>query len=129
MCAINSAALLLRSANDSIHADLRTVRTLWAATTWTHQFGHDGHFKVSKPTIFSKDAGVNDFYFVRQTSNTHGAHFVRRQAGRNHPKGWCTGHRPELHSGADAKHSLDFWLTSEDFRSQQSGDIGRDGKM
>ncbi len=103
--AINSAALLLRSANDKHPRGLANSSDV----VGRHYMGHTNSVmmaisKCPNPTIFQKTLGVNDFYFgVERLRVPHGAHFVCRQTGCDHPEGRRTGHCPEFHSGTDGK--------------------------
>jgi choline dehydrogenase-like flavoprotein len=114
--AINSAALLLRSRNDKHPRGLANSTDI----VGRHYMGHVNSVlmalsKCPNPTIFQKSLSLNDFYF--------GA------AGWNYPMGHISfvgkldaetlkGGAPALAPGWTlelmAKHSLDFWLTSED---------------
>ncbi|HUR94976.1 MAG TPA: GMC family oxidoreductase [Gemmatimonadales bacterium] len=114
--AINSAALLLRSVSDQHPRGLANGSDV----VGRHYMGHINSVlmalsKCPNPTVFQKTLGVNDFYFGSPEWKFPMGHisFVGKLDG------------PTLSAGAPAiapgwtldlmgKHSLDFWLTSED---------------
>jgi choline dehydrogenase-like flavoprotein len=120
--AINSAALLLRSANEKHPRGL---------ANGSDQLGRNymGHVnsvqmalsKCPNPTVFQKTLSINDFYF--------GTDDWRYPMGHISFVGKLDG--PALRAGAPtiapgwslelmASHSLDFWLTSEDLPDPQN---------
>ena len=80
--AINSAALLLRSANDKHPRGLANSSDV----VGRHYMGHTNSVlmaisKCPNPTIFQKTLAVNDFYFGSDDwPYPDGAHLVRRQS-------------------------------------------------
>jgi len=114
--AINSAALLLRSAGDKHPAGLANG----SGVVGRHYMGHINSVlmalsKCPNPTVFQKTLSINDFYFGDRD--------------REHPLGHISFvgklDADTLRAGAPAlapgwaldqmaRHSLDFWLTSED---------------
>ena len=84
--AINSAALLLRSANDKHPRGLANGSDV----VGRHYMGHVNSVlmavsKCPNPTVFQKTLSVNDFYFGSDDwQYPDGAHLLRRQAGRRH---------------------------------------------
>ena len=114
--AINSAALLLRSADSRHPQGLANG----SGVVGRHYMGHVNSVlmalsKCPNPTIFQKTLAVNDFYFGSAEWAYPMGHisFVGKLDG------------PTLRAGAPAlapgwtlelmaRHSLDFWLTSED---------------
>jgi choline dehydrogenase-like flavoprotein len=114
--AINSAALLLRSANDAHPRGLANGSDV----VGRHYMGHVNSVLIAlskqpNPTVFQKTLGLNDFYFGDEDWNYPMGHIsfvgkldaVALSAGApSIAPGWSL----ELM----AKHSLDFWLTSED---------------
>jgi choline dehydrogenase-like flavoprotein len=114
--AINSAALLLRSANDRHPRGLANG----SDTVGRHYMGHVNSVLVAlsrqpNPTVFQKTLALNDFYFGEPEFQYPMGHIsfvgkldaVALSAGAPPvAPGWTL----ELM----AKHSLDFWLTSED---------------
>ena len=114
--AINSAALLLRSANDKHPRGLANS----SDTVGRHYMGHVNSVllavsKCPNPTIFQKTLGVNDYYFGTKDWEFPMGHisFVGKLDGVALSAG-----APPLTPGFTldmmARHSLDFWLTSED---------------
>jgi choline dehydrogenase-like flavoprotein len=114
--AINSAALLLRSANERHprgHGNGSDV-------VGRHYMGHTNSVllaisKIPNPTVFQKTLAVNDYYFGSSDFAFPMGHisFV----GKLDAVALSAG-APPLVPGITldvmAKHSLDFWLTSED---------------
>ena len=114
--AINSAALLLRSANDRHPNGLANSSDV----VGRHYMGHVNSVlmaisKCPNPTVFQKTLGLNDFYFAPKDWEYPMGHisFVGKLDGVTLSAG-----APRLVPGFTldlmAKHSLDFWLTSED---------------
>jgi len=114
--AINSAALLLRSANDRHPRGLANGSDV----VGRHYMGHTNSVllaisKTPNPTVFQKTLAVNDFYFGSSDFPHPMGHisFV----GKLDAVALSAG-APPLVPGITldimAKHSLDFWLTSED---------------
>jgi len=114
--AINSAALLLRSKNDQHPRGLANG----SDTVGRHYMGHTNSVlmalsKCPNPTIFQKSLSVNDFYFGAPGWNYPMGHisFVGKLDGET-LKGGAPAIAPGWSLDLMAKHSLDFWLTSED---------------
>lgn len=114
--AINSAALLLRSASEKHPRGLANG----SDQVGRNYMGHTNSVlmavsKCPNPTIFQKTLGVNDFYFASQEWEFPMGHisFVGKLDGETLKAG-----APPLTPGFTlelmAQHSLDFWLTSED---------------
>jgi choline dehydrogenase-like flavoprotein len=114
--AINSAALLLRSANDAHPRGLANGSDV----VGRHYMGHVNSVlialsKTPNPTVFQKTLGLNDFYFGDEDWDLPMGHisFV----GKLDAVALSAG-APPIAPGWSlevmAKHSLDFWLTSED---------------
>jgi len=114
--AINSAALLLRSANDKHPRGLANSSDV----VGRHYMGHINSVlmavsKCANPTIFQKTLALNDFYFRSKDWEYPMGHIsfvgkLDREALRAGAPAIAPGWTLELM----AKHSLDFWLTSED---------------
>lgn len=114
--AINSAALLLRSANDRHPRGLANGSDV----VGRHYMAHNNSAliamsKTPNPTRFQKTLGLNDFYFgdgdwqyplghIQMLGKSHAAMF------RDDAPSIAPGRALDLM----AKHALDFWLTSED---------------
>ena len=114
--AINSAALLLRSANDKHPRGLANS----SDTVGRHYMGHVNSVlmalsKCLNPTIFQKSLSLNDFYFGAAGWNYPMGHisFVGKLDSET-LKGGAPALTPNWTLDLMAKHSLDFWLTSED---------------
>ena len=120
--AINSAALLLRSANDRHRKGLANSSDV----VGRHFMGHINSVlmavsKCPNPTVFQKTLAVNDFYFGDGEFDFPMGHisFVGKLDGVALSAG-----APKVTPGFTlelmARHSLDFWLTSEDLPSPEN---------
>ncbi|MFN0179235.1 MAG: GMC oxidoreductase [Gemmatimonadales bacterium] len=114
--AINSAALLLRSANDRHPRGLANGSDV----VGRHYMGHLNSVlmaisKCPNPTVFQKTLAVNDFYFGAPEWPYPMGHisFVGKLDGVTLGAG-APAIAPGFTLDLMAKHSLDFWLTSED---------------
>jgi len=114
--AINSAALLLRSANDKHPRGLANSSDV----VGRHYMGHVNSVlmaisKCPNPTVFQKSLAVNDFYFGSKEWEYPMGHisFVGKLDGETLKAG-APAITPGFTLELMAKHSLDFWLTSED---------------
>lgn len=114
--AINSAALLLRSANDRHPRGLANSSDV----VGRHYMGHVNSIllavsKCPNPTIFQKTLALNDFYFRSKDWDFPMGHisFVGKLDGVTLSAG-APAIAPGFTLDLMAKHSLDFWLTSED---------------
>jgi len=114
--AINSAALLLRSANDKHPNGLANN----SDTVGRHYMGHVNSVvmaisKTSNPTVFQKTLALNDFYFRSKEWDYPMGHisFVGKLDADTLAAG-APPFVPGMTLDIMAKHSLDFWLTSED---------------
>ena len=114
--AINSAALLLRSSSDRHPSGLANR----SGVVGRHYMGHVNSVlmaisKCPNPTVFQKTLGLNDFYFGAPDWEFPMGHisFVGKLDAETLRAG-----APALAPGFTlelmARHSLDFWLTSED---------------
>src|SRR2546422_4095303 len=114
--AINSAALLLRSANERHPNGLANG----SGVVGRHYMSHINSIylaisKCANPTRFQKTLAVNDFYFGSKEWDYPMGHisFVGKTDGNVLAAG-----APRIVPGMTlelmARHSLDFWLTSED---------------
>ncbi len=114
--AINSAALLLRSANERHPNGLANSSDV----VGRHYMGHVNSVmmaisKCPNPTVFQKTLAINDFYFGSEEFKYPMGHisFVGKLdlwALKAGAPAIAPGFTLELM----AQHSLDFWLTSED---------------
>ena len=114
--AINSAALLLRSAGERHPRGLANSSDM----VGRHYMGHLNSVlmavsKCPNPTIFQKTLAVNDFYFGSPEWHYPMGHvsFVGKLDGVALSAG-APAIAPGFTLDLMAKHSLDFWLTSED---------------
>jgi choline dehydrogenase-like flavoprotein len=114
--AINSAALLLRSANDK-HPNGLANRS---GVVGRHYMGHINSVlmaisKCPNPTVFQKSLSINDFYFGSEEWEYPMGHisFVGK-LDADTLKAGAPAIAPGFTLELMARHSLDFWLTSED---------------
>jgi choline dehydrogenase-like flavoprotein len=130
--AINSAALLLRSANDKHPNGLANSSDM----VGRHYMGHTNSVlmaisKCPNPTIFQKTLSVNDFYFGSKDFEYPMGHisFVGKLDAITLRAG-APAIAPGFTLELMAKHSLDFWLTSEDLPDPNNRvTINRDGEI
>ncbi len=130
--AINSAALLLRSASDKHPQGLANSSDV----VGRHYMGHVNSVLMAisrcpNPTIFQKSLSVNDYYFGSEDFPYPMGHisFVGKLDGEALKAG-----APPLVPGFTldlmARHSLDFWLTSEDLPHPENRvTIDREGNI
>ncbi|MEO7507838.1 MAG: GMC family oxidoreductase, partial [Pyrinomonadaceae bacterium] len=114
--AVNSAALLLRSANDRHPRGLANG----SDAVGRHYMGHINSIlmalsKCPNETVFQKTLAINDFYFGSKDWEFPMGHisFVGKLDGDTLKAG-APAIAPGWTLDLMAKHSLDFWLTSED---------------
>ena len=114
--AINSAALLLRSADDKHPRGLANSSDV----VGRHYMGHTNSVlmaisKCPNPSIFQKTLAVNDFYFGSEDWPYPMGHisFVGKLDAVTLRAG-APAIAPNFTLELMAQHSLDFWLTSED---------------
>jgi choline dehydrogenase-like flavoprotein len=128
--AINSAALLLRSAN-AIYPD---GLANGSGVVGRHYMCHNNSALIAishqpNPTRFQKTLGLNDFYFGSNDKDFPLGHI--QMLGKTDAamfRGESHGLLPEFAAGKLASHALDFWLTSEDLPDPENRVlIDRDG--
>ncbi len=114
--AINSAALLLRSANDRHPAGLGNS----SGVVGRHYMGHVNSVVLAlslceNPSVFQKTLALNDFYFGSPDWEFPMGHisFVGKLDAATLSAG-APPLAPNWTLDQMARHSLDFWLTSED---------------
>jgi choline dehydrogenase-like flavoprotein len=114
--AINSAALLLRSRNDRHPRGLANSSDV----VGRHYMGHVNSVQMAlsrcpNPTIFQKTLSINDFYFGDRAWPYPMGHisFVGKLDAQTLRAG-APAIAPGWTLDLMARHSLDFWLTSED---------------
>jgi choline dehydrogenase-like flavoprotein len=130
--AINSAALLLRSASDRHPAGLANC----SGVVGRHYMGHVNSVMMAisrcpNPTVFQKSLSVNDFYFGAEDWPHPMGHisFVGK-LDREALRGGAPPVVPGFSLEVMANHSLDFWLTSEDLPDPENRvSLDRDGNI
>jgi choline dehydrogenase-like flavoprotein len=130
--AINSAALLLRSANDRHPRGLANGSDV----VGRHYMGHINSVLMAlsrcpNPTVFQKSLAVNDFYFGSKDWEYPLGHisFVGKLDGITLSAG-APAIAPGWTLELMGKHSLDFWLTSEDLPDPDNRvTLDRDGRI
>jgi choline dehydrogenase-like flavoprotein len=130
--AINSAALLLRSASDKHPRGLANSSDV----VGRHYMGHTNSVQMAiskcpNPTVFQKTLGVNDYYFGSDDWEYPMGHisFVGKLDAVTLRAG-APAIAPNFTLELMAKHSLDFWLTSEDLPDPENRvTIDRNGKI
>ena len=130
--AINSAALLLRSASDKHRRGLANSSDV----VGRHYMGHVNSVlmavsKCPNPTTFQKTLALNDFYFASKEWSYPMGHisFVGK-LDEETLKAGAPAVAPGWTLDLMAKHSLDFWLTSEDLPDPDNRvTLSRDGKV
>ena len=130
--AVNSAALLLRSANDSHPNGLANGSDV----VGRHYMGHINSVlmalsKCPNPTVFQKTLAINDFYFGSRDWDYPMGHisFVGK-LDADTLKAGAPAIAPGWSLDLMAKHSLDFWLTSEDLPDPENRvTVDRDGQI
>jgi choline dehydrogenase-like flavoprotein len=130
--AINSAALLLRSASDRHPRGLANGSDV----VGRHYMGHVNSVlmaisKCPNPTIFQKTLALNDFYFGSEEWPYPMGHisFVGK-LDADTLKAGAPAIAPGWTLDLMARHSLDFWLTSEDLPDADNRvTLDRDGAI
>jgi choline dehydrogenase-like flavoprotein len=130
--AINSAVLLLRSANDRHPDGLANG----SGVVGRHYMGHTNSVlmavsKCPNPTVFQKTLSVNDFYFNGPGFDYPMGHisFVGKLDGATLRAG-APAIAPGFTLDLMANHSIDFWLTSEDLPDPDNRvALDRDGNV
>lgn len=130
--AINSAALLLRSASDRHPNGLANG----SDAVGRHYMGHVNSVLMAlslepNPTVFQKTLAINDFYFGADDWSYPMGHisFVGKLDAVTLSAG-APPFAPGWTLEAMARHSLDFWLTSEDLPDPDNRvTLDRDGRI
>jgi choline dehydrogenase-like flavoprotein len=130
--AINSAALLLRSASDKHPGGLANSSDV----VGRHYMGHTNGVvlalsKCPNPTVFQKTLALNDFYFGDKDFNYPMGHisFVGKLDGVTLSAG-APAIAPGWTLELMGKHSLDFWITAEDLPDPANRvTLNRDGEI
>ena len=130
--AINSAALLLRSANDRHRQGLANGSDVVGRLYMGHIYSVLlAISKTPNPTVFQKTLAVNDFYFGDDEFPFPMGHisFVGKMDAITLSAG-APPFAPGWTLDLMAKHSLDFWLTSEDLPDPNNRvTLDRDGRV
>lgn len=120
--AINSAALLLRSRNDRHPRGLANGSDV----VGRHYMGHINSIQMAlslcpNPTVFQKTLAINDYYGPSEAWDFPMGHisFVGKLDGDTLRAG-APGLVPGWTLDRMARHSLDFWLTSEDLPAAEN---------
>ena len=130
--AINSAALLLRSASDRHPRGLANGSDM----VGRHYMGHVNSVLMAisrcpNPTVFQKTLGLNDFYFGSPEWEYPMGHisFVGK-LDADTLRGGAPAIAPGWSLDLMARHSMDFWLTSEDLPDPDNRvTLGREGNI
>jgi choline dehydrogenase-like flavoprotein len=114
--AANSAALLLRSASDKHPNGLANSSDVVGRYYMAHLNSAVVAISQSQnPTKFQKTLGVNDFYWGAPDSELPLGHIqMLGKSDKNILKGGAPWFAPGVALDYMARHSLDFWLTTED---------------
>src|SRR5262249_49616633 len=133
--AINSALLLLRSADDRHPDGLANG----SGVVGRHYMRHNNSAlmaiaKDPNPTAFQKTLGLNDYYFGADDWEYPLGHIqmLGKSDGEmlnGEAPDWAIW-RPEMALDTMARHSIDFWLTSEDLPDPENRvTLNRDGQV
>jgi len=130
--AVNSAALMLRSANDRHPKGLANSSDQVGRNYMCHTNSMMlALSRCENPTVFQKTFGLNDFYFPSKEWDFPMGHisFV----GKSDADILAAG-APKIVPGFTldlmAKHSLDFWMTSEDLPDPNNRvTVSKDGQI
>jgi choline dehydrogenase-like flavoprotein len=130
--AVNSAALLLRSANDKHPQGLANS----SGVVGRHYMCHNNSAfmalsKEPNPTVFQKTLALNDFYFAGPQWDYPMGHIqMLGKTDGNILKGNVPPWVPQFILDQMARHAVDFWLTSEDLPDPQNRVlIDREGRI
>jgi choline dehydrogenase-like flavoprotein len=130
--ATNSAALLLRSASESHPDGLANA----SGVVGRHYMAHinSAVIAVSKdpnPTKFQKTLGINDYYAGSSDSEFPLGHIqMLAKSDKTILRAGAPWFAPTIALDYMARHSIDFWLTSEDLpRPDNRVTVGRDGQI
>jgi choline dehydrogenase-like flavoprotein len=129
--AVNSAALMLRSANDRHSNGLANG----SGVVGRHYMAHNNSAMVAisrrpNPTQFQKTLGVNDYYYGDAEFEFPMGHV--QMLGKSQPEMFRADAKfaPGFALERIATHALDFWFTSEDLPDPENRvTIERDGRI
>lgn len=114
--AINSAALLLRSGNERHSRGLANSSDV----VGRHYMCHNNSVMLAvsrheNPTVFQKTLAVNDYYFGADDFDYPLGHIqMLGKSDLDQLRGEAPAFAPNMALDQMARHSIDFWLTSED---------------
>jgi choline dehydrogenase-like flavoprotein len=120
--AVNSAALLLRSASDQHPRGLANSSDV----VGRHYMAHLNSAviaisKTANQTRFQKTLGLNDYYWGAADSELPLGHIqMLGKSDRNILRGAAPRFAPGLALDYVARHAIDFWLTTEDLPCPQN---------
>ncbi|MBA5867757.1 MAG: FAD-binding protein [Nitrospira sp. CR1.3] len=128
--AINSAALLLKSGNDKHPNGLANSSDMVGRHYMCHN--NSAMLAISKtpnPTVFQKTIGLNDFYYASAEWDFPMGHIsMIGKQDLDSLRAGAPAFAPGFALDQMAKHSLDFWMTSEDLPDPNNRVlIGKDG--
>lgn len=114
--AVNSAALLLKSANDKHPKGLANGSDQVGRNFMKHQNAAMlGISNKKNPTRFQKTMAVNDFYFGDKDFKFPMGHVqLLGKANKLMLQGDAPGFTPDMVLEEMAEHSVDWWMTGED---------------
>jgi choline dehydrogenase-like flavoprotein len=114
--AVNSAALLLKSASDSHPAGLANSSGVVGRNYMAHiNSGVVALSQTPNETKFQKTLGVNDYYWGAEDSELPLGHIqMLGKSDRNILRGGAPWFAPGLALDYMARHAIDFWITTED---------------
>ena len=113
--AINSAALLLRSASDAHPDGLGNGSGQVGRNLMLHNNSSLIAFsKMPNPTKFQKTLGINDFYFGDEDSDWGFPLGAMQMLGKSDATLIGFDVKDAVDPAEVARHALDFWLTTED---------------
>jgi choline dehydrogenase-like flavoprotein len=129
--AVNSAALLLRSANDNHPAGLANA----SGVVGRHYMAHNNSAMIAlskkrNETVFQKTLGVNDYYYGDPNFEHPMGHV--QMLGKSQPDMFHADAKfaPAFVLEKMATHALDFWFTSEDLPDPENRvTLERDGTI
>jgi choline dehydrogenase-like flavoprotein len=130
--AVNSAALLLRSAGDSHPNGLANASDQVGRNYMCHI--NSAMIAISQepnPTRFQKTLGVNDFYWGSDDFDFPLGHIqMLGKSDANILKGGAPWFAPGFALDYVARHAIDFWLTTEDLPQPDNRVlVGKDGRI
>jgi choline dehydrogenase-like flavoprotein len=130
--AANSAALLLRSANERHPRGLANSSDQVGRNYMAHlNSAVVAISQAENPTKFQKTLGINDFYWGADDSELPLGHIqMLGKSDKDILRAGAPWFAPGLALDYMARHSLDFWLTTEDLpRAENRVTVGRDGAI